>query len=243
MDRLAYVADAAPRELLLGFAVPWLEFGFIALLWGLLVGQPWAAFALATIAAGAVSGSRLSARSPAAPPSWFVQATPPSREGALQLRWLQASDRGAWEANIDDEVIEWQGWDARWTRLFRSMGAHPGVARESGLMVAALDGEVVGAVAVHSIQWPLRSAQVGLWIGPGHREKGMASEVLRAVVEHLWLLGLTTVRLATSEDNVGMRRAAERAGAVEVARVPHSTPDGRAHEAVWYELRQVDSSG
>jgi RimJ/RimL family protein N-acetyltransferase len=72
-----------------------------------------------------------------------------------------------------------------------------------------------GQVYVHHLDWEHARGELGIWLAPGVRGRGMASETLRLV--GAWLLGgcgLARLQVLTEPDNEPMLRAAQAAGFV-----------------------------
>lgn len=72
-----------------------------------------------------------------------------------------------------------------------------------------------GQVYVHRIDWEHQRAEIGIWLAPEARGRGLASESLRLVGS--WLLGacgLQRLQILTEPDNESMMRAAGAAGFV-----------------------------
>lgn len=73
-----------------------------------------------------------------------------------------------------------------------------------------------GRVSVHSIDWESGHAELGMWLAPQARGRGLARSALRLV--SAWLFekwGLELVQLLTEPDNEHMLSAARAAGFVE----------------------------
>lgn len=73
--------------------------------------------------------------------------------------------------------------------------------------------ECCGQVDVHEVDWDHLRAELGVWVAPGHRRRGMAAEALRLTGP--WLLetcGLVRVQVTAQPENTPMRRTARRAG-------------------------------
>ena len=73
-----------------------------------------------------------------------------------------------------------------------------------------------GRISVHSIDWESGRAELGMWLAPQARGRGLAPDALRLAAG--WLFeecGLERVELLTEPDNEPMLRAARAAGFVE----------------------------
>ena len=80
-------------------------------------------------------------------------------------------------------------------------------------IVAPGDDECCGGLDVHEVDWDHLRAEMGIWVAPHRRGRGMATDALR--LGGRWLLdacGLKRVQLLTEPDNAAMRRAAGNAG-------------------------------
>jgi RimJ/RimL family protein N-acetyltransferase len=80
-------------------------------------------------------------------------------------------------------------------------------------IVAPGEDECCGGLDVHEVDWDHFRAEVGIWVAPHRRGRGMATDALR--LGGRWLLdacGLKRVQLLTEPDNAAMRRAAHNAG-------------------------------
>jgi RimJ/RimL family protein N-acetyltransferase len=82
------------------------------------------------------------------------------------------------------------------------------------LTIVAADGdECCGGLDVHDVDWDHFRAEIGVWVAPHRRGRGVASDALR--LGGRWLLdacGLERVQLLTEPGNAPMRRAARNAG-------------------------------
>jgi RimJ/RimL family protein N-acetyltransferase len=93
-------------------------------------------------------------------------------------------------------------------------------AREAGealsLAVSARDGDgLLGMVGVQRFQWQHRSADIGYWIVPAARGRGIATRAV--VLLSRWALrelGLARLQLDADVENPASHRVAERAGFV-----------------------------
>jgi RimJ/RimL family protein N-acetyltransferase len=106
------------------------------------------------------------------------------------------------------------------------------------LTMTILEGEddiCRGQIHVHHVDWENRRVELGIWIAPGRRGRGLARQSLALVAR--WLLGeegFERVQIATEPDNRRMIAAAEGAGfAFEgVLRGNRRERDRRVDEAV-----------
>lgn len=76
--------------------------------------------------------------------------------------------------------------------------------------------DCLGQVDVHGVDWDHGRAEIGIWIAPAQRGRGLGAQALGLVAR--WLLeecGLERVQLLTEPGNVSMRRAAQTAGFAE----------------------------
>ncbi len=71
-----------------------------------------------------------------------------------------------------------------------------------------------GQVNVHHIDWEHARGELGIWLAPQVRGKGLAQHALRLMSGWLFELGFERVHLLTDPDNRAMIRSAEAAGFV-----------------------------
>ena len=73
-----------------------------------------------------------------------------------------------------------------------------------------------GRISVHSIDWDHGRAELGIWMAPQVRGRGLAAAALRLAARWLFAqCGLERLQLLTEPDNEPMLRAARAAGFVE----------------------------
>jgi RimJ/RimL family protein N-acetyltransferase len=80
-------------------------------------------------------------------------------------------------------------------------------------IVAPGSEECLGQVNVHQVDWDNARAELGIWVAPQERDRGLARAALRLV--GTWLLrdlGFERVQLLTETDNHRLMRAAAAAG-------------------------------
>jgi GNAT superfamily N-acetyltransferase len=98
----------------------------------------------------------------------------------------------------------------QWTRLFLTDARHH-------LLVALEDGRVVGMISALDYVHPDKAPQ--LWINevgvaPSHQRRGIARQLLEAMLAHGRALGCTEAWLGTEETNLAARRLYESVGGV-----------------------------
>ena len=143
----------------------------------------------------------------------------------------------------DPEVCAWDAipWEpdagalGAWVAQQREV--HGG--RRLSLAIADDDDRAVGWVGLWPMEGDGDGAELGYWIVPAARRRGLTLAAARAVAR--WGLdegGYAWIRLHTGAHNAGSRRIAEQLGARQLPR-PVLVPDreGREHELVGYELR------
>lgn len=81
-----------------------------------------------------------------------------------------------------------------------------------------------------------RTGEMGGWLAPAVRGRGLGAELFRAGVELAHAhAGLVTVRAGAEPGNTASRRALARAGFVpDLGPARHTLPDGRVVDAVWH---------
>ncbi|MBI5105123.1 MAG: GNAT family N-acetyltransferase, partial [Solirubrobacterales bacterium] len=147
---------------------------------------------------------------------------PELRDDAVRLRAPSPDDLPAMVAACQDPLIQrftfvpvpYGEEDARAFLLGRE------AAREAGealaLAISPVDGdELLGMVGVQRFAWEHRTCDVGYWVAPAARGRGVAVRALRLLAP--WVLRETGVRriaLAADVENRASQRLAERAGFV-----------------------------
>jgi RimJ/RimL family protein N-acetyltransferase len=80
-------------------------------------------------------------------------------------------------------------------------------------MLEGADDICVGQIDVHHVEWEHRRAELGVWVAPARRSRGLGRRALMLAAR--WLLtdaGLERVELLTRSDNQPMIRAGQAAG-------------------------------
>lgn len=106
---------------------------------------------------------------------------------------------------------------------------------------ALVDGTgLVGSLSLHHIDLDQRDAEIGYWIVPSARGRGLAVRAVEAVVRWGFTgLGVQRIQLFHAVENVASGRVAEKAGFTQEGRLrrSHRFGDGRWHdELLWARL-------
>jgi RimJ/RimL family protein N-acetyltransferase len=105
------------------------------------------------------------------------------------------------------------------------------------------DDALLGSVIVHSLDRRHRRAELGYWLVPAARGRGLATRALGLALAWMFEeLGLERAEIETEPDNLASRALARRLGFVEegLLRGRHLEEDGRRADAVIYGLLRSD---
>ncbi len=182
-----------------------------------------------------------------------LDATPTFHEteltaGDLSLRPLTQSDADdVTEACQDAETLRWLPIPRPYTRANAEwfIGTFAPAHRESGAgIVLAIQsaGRLAGVIDLKHVDWAAKVAEVGYWVAPWARGRGVASNATRALAR--WAIcdqGFERVELFAATGNTASQRAAEKAGFVRegVARNAGYVQHGR-EDLVLFSLVRDD---
>jgi RimJ/RimL family protein N-acetyltransferase len=108
------------------------------------------------------------------------------------------------------------------------------------LALAAVDaetGEVVGGATLHHLDAERRIVEIGYFVLPPARRRGIATTIARMLAEHAFSLGIERVAAYVNVGNVASERVAESAGFTRegvVRSMPK--PDGRRVDKTLFSL-------
>ncbi len=113
---------------------------------------------------------------------------------------------------------------------------------ESGrlLPLAAVDaetGQVVGGGMLHHLDAERRIVEIGYWVFPPARGRGLGTRIARSLAEHAFSLGVERVAAYVNVGNTASERVLERAGFTRegvVRSMP--VPDGRRIDKTLFSL-------
>jgi RimJ/RimL family protein N-acetyltransferase len=137
--------------------------------------------------------------------------------------WEPADVPAIAAACADAEIARWLDLipqpyaeeDARWYVAHCEEGWRDGTS-SSFAVVDVASGELVGSMGARHLDPEQGVTEVGYWVAPHARGRGIARRALRLI--SAWLLedvGMARVQLRADVDNVASRRVAEGAGFVE----------------------------
>jgi ribosomal-protein-serine acetyltransferase len=145
----------------------------------------------------------------------------------------------------DAETLRWLPLPQPYTRASAEWFIHTfgPSQRESGAgVVLAIEsaGRLVGAIDLKRVDWADKIAEVGYWVAPWARGRGVASEATRSLAR--WAIhehGFERVELLAATGNLASQRAAEKAGFVRegIARNAGHLPDRRVDLVVYSMVR------
>ena len=110
--------------------------------------------------------------------------------------------------------------------------AHQGV-----VFAIEYQGAFAGTIGLHSIQLTDHCAEIGYWIEKSHREKGIATEAVKALLNFaLNIAEFRRIEAMADFDNFASQRVMERAGMVRDALLRNrvTKPDGRQIDMVLF---------
>jgi RimJ/RimL family protein N-acetyltransferase len=125
--------------------------------------------------------------------------------------------------------------------LMASIGDLPALAEQGRLLaLAAVDGrngEVVGGGTLHHLDAERKIVEIGYFVLPRARRRGIATTIARLLSEHAFSLGIKRVAAYVNVGNIASERVVERAGFTRegvVRSMPK--PDGRRVDKTLYSL-------
>jgi RimJ/RimL family protein N-acetyltransferase len=168
------------------------------------------------------------------------------RVAGLRLRpWRVDDTQAVLAAMQDPEIRLWNGFAGEFgiedvgvwltRRMDWSAGTHA-----SWSVVDAATGELLGSISLHSIDADQGDAEIGYWIVPAARGRGLASSVVDAVCRWAFeTLPVDRIELCHAVENAASGRVAEKAGFRQEGRLRRSFRygDGVKHdELLWSRL-------
>jgi ribosomal-protein-serine acetyltransferase len=120
----------------------------------------------------------------------FARAVAPG----VEMRLLELSDALPMFAVVDrdrERLRQWLAWvdGARSPEDLLAFIRRAREKFESGDELHAsirVEGEVVGAIGHHAIDWPNRSVSLGYWLAPDRQGRGVVTNCARAMLDYLF---------------------------------------------------------
>ena len=169
------------------------------------------------------------------------------RAGEIVLRFPSLDDVDAILPAFTDPELREAGNLPAFDRdgLAASIEELPVLAERGRLLaLAAVDadsGEVVGGGTLHHLDSERRIVEIGYFVLPHARRRGVATTVARLLAEHAFSLGIERVAAYVNVGNTASERVAERAGFTRegvVRSMPK--PDGRRIDKTLFSLLPSD---
>jgi RimJ/RimL family protein N-acetyltransferase len=175
------------------------------------------------------------------PQLWFPEAGLPL--GDLMVRLPRGEDLHGLAAAFADEELREAGnlpeiSAEEMVALLPSLPALVASGRLLPLLVAdAATAEILGGASLHHLDAERRIVEIGYWLFPQARGRGIATRIARALAEHAFTLGIERVAAYVNVGNRGSERVLERAGYTRegvIRSLPK--PDGRRVDKTIFSL-------
>ena len=98
-----------------------------------------------------------------------------------------------------------------------------------------LKDELIGFI--NDVEIEGAEIELGYVISPSQKNKGYATEVLKAMIEVLFAEGFSTVKAGAFEENIASIRVMEKSGMTRIAKRDEITYRGKTHRCVYYEKK------
>jgi RimJ/RimL family protein N-acetyltransferase len=165
------------------------------------------------------------------------------RAGDLILRFPAVEDVDALLPAFGDPELREAGNLPAFGRdeLAASLHELPALAETGRLLplaaVEAASGEVIGAGILHHLDAERRIVEIGYFVLPAARGRGVATTIARLLAEHAFSLGIARVAAYVNVGNAPSERVLERAGFTRegvIRSMPK--PDGRRVDKTLFSL-------
>ncbi|MDX6635760.1 MAG: ribosomal-protein-serine acetyltransferase [Solirubrobacterales bacterium] len=171
------------------------------------------------------------------------------RLDSLGVRPLETEDAEELHALIEanrSHLARWLPWAAgqnrEGTERFLAE-AEAQLARDDGFQARiAPEGEIVGVVGFHSIDWIDRNTSLGYWLAADAQSRGTMTTVVSALLDHAFYeWELHRVEIHCAPENSRSRAIPERLGFRQEARLRETELiDGRYLDSVVYGLLEAE---
>ena len=129
-------------------------------------------------------------------------------------------------------------------KFFSQMSRDAAEAR-GGAWVILVEGNPVGIVGVHEINWPHARTSIGYWINAAHEGHGHVTSAVSALARRLFAAGIKRIEIRAGTENSRSRALAERLGFTfeGIARSHEQLHDRRVDHAVYSLLSDDPATG
>jgi RimJ/RimL family protein N-acetyltransferase len=176
---------------------------------------------------------------------------PPLADDTIRLRpWSEADVDAAFRATQDALIPRFTHVPERQTEedLRRFLDAREPARKAGEALPLAIAGaqtdELLGSIGLLRFEWPQRRGEIGYWVAPWARGRGVASRAVRLLSRWALIeLGLARLALHADTDNQASQRVAERCGFTrEGVLRSFEERKGRRHGVVVFSLVPADLS-
>lgn len=141
----------------------------------------------------------------------------------LDIRPLLRIHAGCWYEAIERsraEILHWEEWpevvrsldEAR--ALLERLESDWRAGRTFSFGIFTDDGAVIGGVTVANVLWDCRCAELGYWVEPRFRGRGISAWASRQLLDFCFhVLRLQRLAIVIRVDNLASQRVAEKLGA------------------------------
>ena len=114
-----------------------------------------------------------------------------------------------------------------------------------GAWVLIVQGNPVGIVGVHEINWPHARTSIGYWINADHEGHGHVTAAVGGLARRLFLAGIKRIEIRAGTENSRSRALAERLGFTfeGIARSNEQLSDRRVDHAIYSLLSDDPAAG
>lgn len=102
-----------------------------------------------------------------------------------------------------------------------------------------LDGRLIGVVNDTEILG--QAIELGYAIHPSFHSRGFATEMLRAMINHLWSCGFEEIIAAAFEENIASIRVIQKCGMTPLPKLESIDYRGSAHNCVYFSIKRSDA--
>ena len=172
----------------------------------------------------------------------------PLSDGKTRLRRLRPGDATAYAAGTKDPAVRRYGhlpesdYTPESVREIIAREVDPGLTRGDLAVLAiaeAASDAFMGSLVLFGVDD--RRAEVGFWVHPEHRGKGITAEALDLATRFASESGMCELTARTSPENIASQRVLESAGYIGAAPTVEIAPSGQRVDLLHY-TRQLSNA-